>query len=72
MVTVKDVIPVSKIVMKAYKGSGGKAKVILNLGPRWRRMDSFTLRSPFFRGSPSGTHCIHGLLEHGQKKNSFP
>jgi hypothetical protein len=69
MVKVKDVIPVSKdYVMKAYKGSGGKATIILNIGGRWMRMDSFTLRLPFFRGSRSGTQLIQGLFQHGEKK----
>jgi hypothetical protein len=73
IVKVEDEELVSKYhVMKAYKGSGGRATVILNLGNRWRRVGSFTLRSPFFRESPPGTQRTHALFAYGEKKNLFP
>jgi len=46
--------------MKAYWGSGGRAPHILDLGTRWRRVVSFTLRLLYTWEITPGTHWIGG------------
>jgi len=45
------VVPV--YAMKAYRGSRGKAPLILNIGTRRRWMVKFKARSPLYRGEKS-------------------
>ena len=48
--------------MKAYRGSGGMAPHILNLGARWTWVVSLTHRLLYTRERVASTHSIRGCV----------